>query len=223
MDGQFIQPRGLCLGGGKLWVADTQNNRIEVFTPAGAFLSKFGTKGSEPGQMYEPKDVALSPDATTLYVADTSNHRVQGFDLDGNPLFSWGKYGKAEGDFRSPSCVVVSQAGEVWVCDVQNHRIQVFGPGGQFAGKLQPTGQAAFYYPYGLWVAEDGMTVFVSDTYNHRVQVFDIAWQVLAQIGDVGSGIGQWQYPMGMAAGPGGLLYVVDSGNDRVVAMGPGQ
>lgn len=218
--GEFNEPRGLFVSDKKLYVVDTKNHRIQIFTSNGVFLKMFGEKGSKEGQFYEPKDIAFSPDASIIYVADTSNHRIQALNIDGLPLFSWGKYGKDEGSFRSPSCVFVSKGGDVWVCDLQNQRIQVFSEKGEFALVLKPTDNIAFYYPYSVSLTDEGMTIFVSDTYNHRIQVFDISFQGIAQIGAFGQGLGQWHYPMGMAWTSDGKLFVVDSGNNRIVVMG---
>ena len=50
-DGQFNNPRGLCFNSKcSLYVMDSSNYRIQVFGENNLFLSKFGSKGHNPGQ-----------------------------------------------------------------------------------------------------------------------------------------------------------------------------
>jgi DNA-binding beta-propeller fold protein YncE len=60
-------------------VADSDNNRVQVFTSAGVFLTAFGSNGSGNGQFREPYGVAVNKSNGNVYVADTSNFRIQEF------------------------------------------------------------------------------------------------------------------------------------------------
>jgi len=45
-NGQFMLPRGIAAGrGGNIYVADTDNNRVQVFNSSGVFQSAFGSQG----------------------------------------------------------------------------------------------------------------------------------------------------------------------------------
>ena len=63
---------------GEVYVADTGNNRIEVFTSSGAYLTQWGSAGSGNGQFANPGGVAVNATGT-VYVADTDNDRIQMF------------------------------------------------------------------------------------------------------------------------------------------------
>jgi DNA-binding beta-propeller fold protein YncE len=60
---------------GNVWVSEAGNNRVQVFSPQGAFLATFGTFGTGAGQFAYPWDVALGPWGSVL-VADESNNRI---------------------------------------------------------------------------------------------------------------------------------------------------
>ncbi len=78
-DGQFRRPRGVAVdAAGNVYVADTGNNRIQMFDSQGRFLAKWGTTGSSLGQFRRPSGVAVDADGN-IYVADASNNRVQRF------------------------------------------------------------------------------------------------------------------------------------------------
>jgi DNA-binding beta-propeller fold protein YncE len=62
-----------------IYVTDRNNNRIQVFTANGTFLTKFGIEGSGPGQFILPEGVGVDKDTGLVYVADTGNFRIQVF------------------------------------------------------------------------------------------------------------------------------------------------
>src|SRR5439155_26793518 len=75
--GEFDSPSGIAVdASGNIVVADTNNGRIEKFSPTGAFLITMGTKGSGHGQLGQPNGIAIDR-AGNIYVAEASNHRVQ--------------------------------------------------------------------------------------------------------------------------------------------------
>jgi DNA-binding beta-propeller fold protein YncE len=216
--GQFQLPRGLAADADHLYVADSGNHRIQAFTPAGVFLWALGSKGDAPGRFNEPKGLGLSADGDVLWVADTSNHRVQGFSPWGVVRVVIGSYGREDGQFRSPSCAVPLPDGGVLVCDTQNNRLQVFQASGAHRATFAPDDGIPLTQPYGAAVAGEGR-FWVSDTYNHRLVLLDVAGRVDDRYGRAGGGVGGFSYPLGMESDPSGGLWVVDSGNRRVVAL----
>jgi len=53
-------------------------------------------------------------------------HCIMVFSRDGRFLYKFGKQGKAYGEFNQPRCLSVNKAGHLMVCDLWNHRVQVF-------------------------------------------------------------------------------------------------
>ena len=59
-DGEFRAPRGMTVdSAGDVYVADTDNDRIQVFDSDGNFLRKWGSEGFGNNQFFGPRDVAL--------------------------------------------------------------------------------------------------------------------------------------------------------------------
>jgi tripartite motif-containing protein 71 len=80
-DGQFNVPTGLSLDSmGRLYVSDTNNNRIEVFNNSGAFLTKWGSVGIGEGQFHDPQGIAVNTRSYQLYITDSGNDRIQVFE-----------------------------------------------------------------------------------------------------------------------------------------------
>jgi len=74
--------------------------------------------------------------------------------------------------FFMPSTIAVDGAGNLYVLDTGNHRIQKFGPDGKFLASFgrQGQGPGEFYYPAWLAIDAQGF-LYISDPNNQRVQV----------------------------------------------------
>jgi tetratricopeptide (TPR) repeat protein len=77
--GQFKYPDGIAIDSkGNVYVADSNNNRIQVFDSNGKFITKWGTPGSSDGQFGRPYGIAIDSKGN-VYVADSSNYCIQVF------------------------------------------------------------------------------------------------------------------------------------------------
>ena len=81
-DGMFTRPNGVAVDEeGNIIVADSRNDRIQVFSSSGTFLTKFGVKGTAPGEFDRPSGICISPEGIII-VVDFGNNRVQMFWKD---------------------------------------------------------------------------------------------------------------------------------------------
>jgi hypothetical protein len=79
-NGRFRAPSGVAVdGAGRVYVVDSENDRVEVFDASGLFLGKWGTGGVFPGDFSRPTAAAVDC-AGNVYVADTGNNRVERFE-----------------------------------------------------------------------------------------------------------------------------------------------
>jgi sugar lactone lactonase YvrE len=130
-DGQFDFPLDAAVNAaGNVYVVDGGNYRVQKFDKNGAFISQWGGQGSGNGQFEYPSAVAIDA-AGNVYVAEQEeiwggNHRIQKFEKDGNFISKWGSEGSGDGEFSYPSAVAVDRAGNVYVADSGNDRIQRF-------------------------------------------------------------------------------------------------
>jgi sugar lactone lactonase YvrE len=108
-----------------LYVADTDNGRIQKLDLDGRLLLTWGEPGTRKEQLYRPKGVAVTPEGD-LYVVDTNNHRVKKYTSDGLFVGSFGRNGMEDGELWFPFGVAVDGEGRLWVTDSENGRIQAF-------------------------------------------------------------------------------------------------
>jgi len=220
-------PRGMTLApDDTLYLADTQQHRVWHITADGAVLGMLGEFGAEPGQFNEPWDVTLDADGN-LYIADTWNHRIQKFDADGHYITHWGVWAQlpafdpaGQGAFFGPRGIVVSQAGEVFVTDTGNKRVQVFDTNGTFLREFGGAGRGVgqMNEPVGIALSPDEQELLVADSWNGRVQVFT----------PQGDFLRQWQVPTWSLDHPeekpylavdADTIYLTDPTHKRVLAF----
>ena len=172
---------------GYLYVVDSANFRVQKFDMDGEFIMQWGSFGNQDGQFYFARGVAVDQQDGMVYVVDMGNHRIQKFDTSTNVLpqlvTKWGggigpghassAQAQEPGQFRSPWGIAVDGAGDVYVSDTGNQRIQKFDRDGSFITQWGGFGNAEgqFNFPYGLEVDQKGH-VFSVDSGNMRVQRF---------------------------------------------------
>ncbi|HEY9172665.1 MAG TPA: 6-bladed beta-propeller, partial [Verrucomicrobiae bacterium] len=122
--GEFNRPEGLAVDAqDRLYVADSCNHRIQVFSADGRFLRSFGKAGSGLGELSYPYDVAVDP-AGKVFVCEFGNSRIQVFDPNGQAAEIIGGPGAEPGRFANPWSIALDSRGNLYVADSQNHRVQ---------------------------------------------------------------------------------------------------
>ena len=231
---------GSALAGSSAPAGATGGTRLEP-QPRAIFTGPF-----EGIALAAPTDIAVAPDGARV-IADAGNHRIVVLERDGTLRTTFG--GKCDvaqadtsgcidpdgsgplelgdGQLNEPWGVAVGAAGEIFVSDTWNHRVQRFDASGRFTGKWgrygnnpvaggAPVGEPIFYGPRGISDAFDGELV-VSDTGNKRLLVFSPDGALLRTIGAGGAGPEQWNEPVGVATDrSNGTLLVADTWNRRV-------
>lgn len=202
--------------GGRIVVADSGNNRIQVFSAEGDYLDEWGSKGSELGQFDQPNDLAIDSHGY-IYVTDIGNNRVQKFTGAGEFVFQLSSGGANPGQLSQPVGVVVDSSDNLYIADSGNYRIQKFSPDGRLLTGWGGYGnaQGQFLQPSGLAVADDG-DVIVTDFEGQRVQVFSSDGNFEEEWGEAGSGPGQFANPGAAATDRLGRIFITDWDNDRV-------
>ncbi len=124
--GDFARPSGLAVDReGNLYVADTLNNRIEVFDGDGKFVSTYGKEGDGPGYFSRPKGVAIDADGH-IWVADGMEDRVQVFNQDWQLLITFGGHGLLPGMFKGLVGIAIDKQNRVFTSEIFPGRVQQF-------------------------------------------------------------------------------------------------
>jgi DNA-binding beta-propeller fold protein YncE len=124
--GQFSYPFGMTVDGqGRIYVADSNNGRVQIFDRDGRFLDLFGRGGR--GEMGIPRGIAMD-DVGRLLIVDLSGQTVEAWDVTADPkrLYTFGTPGVGDGQVGYPSGLALDSTGRVYVADRSNNRVQVW-------------------------------------------------------------------------------------------------
>jgi hypothetical protein len=136
--------------------------------------------GTEAGQCSIPRGIAADPASGHLFIADQTNRRMVELTAWGEFVKAWGwgvRDGASElqsctaatgcikgligvelGEFDAPEGVAVDSAGDVYVVDFGNHRVEKFDPSGGISGE-----EAKFLLSFGSQGTADGQFSWESE------------------------------------------------------------
>ncbi|MCA9981025.1 MAG: NHL repeat-containing protein, partial [Anaerolineales bacterium] len=226
--GQFNEPWGIAADEEFIYVADTWNHRVQKFTLEGEFVTSFGVSGvadsaqANPGFFFGPRALALLSN-NQIAVTDTGNHRIQIFDRDGNFVLAAGGIGTVLGQFYEPVGLAASlsdEDGALFVADTWNQRVQELNADINFL----PVNE----WPVSAWLSQSidnkpylaldtAGRLYLTDPEGYRVLVFGRDGTYIGRFGQFGQDATSFDRPTGITVDAEGNVYVVDTGNGRVV------
>src|SRR3984957_18342469 len=247
-----------------IWVADKGSDMVIKFNPEGRILMVFGRKqegsdeGTGPLKHFKPPlppidgefrqvtDMAWDPAGNTYISDGYINSRIAKIDKDGNWIKSWGEPGSGPGQLNTPHSIATDDAGNVYVADRGNGRIQVFNGEGKFLReihisvpydhKIRPwmgnapsevpaTAEAPAPLnktmlngsPWAICITPGPHQVlFASDGYPGRIYKLSLDGRVLGMFGASGHGPGQFGWIHELACPSENILYAAELLNWRV-------
>jgi sugar lactone lactonase YvrE len=223
----FDHPEGVGVDASYIYVADSNNNRVQIFNRTTyAYVATLGTGfGQGNNQFNHPTDVVV--DSTgNIYVADNWNRRVQQYNSNRVYQRTYGTTGVSyvtDGyHYYYPRGVAVAQDGSIYIVEERGHRLVKLNAAGVPQWTIGEPGQAGsdnshFFGPQDVAVDSAGRVYTVESWNNHRVQIFNSNGTYYATLG-TGWGTGNYQFknPSGITIDRNGNIYVADSGNHRV-------
>ena len=157
----------------KLYIADTQNNRIVILDETGMVLSTWGTQGTEPGQFNQPRSIAVDHFGN-FWVLDSGNSRVEIFSAGGQYNATFGSFGTGDYSLNNPLSLALNNIDQGIIADTGNFRFEVFNNGG--AGVTQEgwfgDGPYQFKEPAGVVVTKEGWVAIV-DGQNDGINFYN--------------------------------------------------
>jgi DNA-binding beta-propeller fold protein YncE len=232
-----------------LWVVDKGTMSIMRFNPQGFVTMNLGRRAEGPDEPHrvEP-DKAVAVDGLfngptdvgwdaedNIYISDGYfNSRIAKLNSNGDWIKSWGSWGKEPGQFHTPHNLQVDRAGNVYVADRGNNRIQVFDGQGTLKrvmllnapydktrhpvfGNRNPNPPDATA-PWTLCISTYGPTqyLFVSDNEPGRIYKMTLDGKILGMFGESGRGPRQFNWIHSLACPAPDTLFVADMNNWRV-------
>ncbi|XP_016334952.1 tripartite motif-containing protein 3-like [Sinocyclocheilus anshuiensis] len=230
--GEFSNLQGISTtSNGRIVVADSNNQCIQVFSNDGQFKLKFGVRGRSPGQLQRPTGIAVDLNGDII-VADYDNKWLSIFSPDGKFKNKIGA-----GRLMGPKGVALDKNGHIITADNKACCVFIFQSNGklvtkfgakgtserQFADKSTPntptepkqSKSGPAFSPHFVAINNKNEIV-VTDFHNHSVKVYNADGEFLFKFGSHGEGNGQFNAPTGVAVDGNGNIIVADWGNSRI-------
>ncbi len=254
---EIADPADVAVDGlGNVYIADRSNNRVRKIDAGGyistiAGSSSIGGFGGDNGPatlaaLSSPRGVAVDGKGN-VYISDQVNDRVRKVDNAGMIITIAGtSTGGYNGDgiaatsaqLQGPYGIAVDNAGNVYVCDVDNERIRKIDASGMITtiagiGTSGYNGEgiaaiaAALSEPIGVAVDATG-NVYIADGWNERVRAINAAGLIYTIAGNGTAGFGgdggealaaQLNGPYGVAVDGSGNIFISDYTNNRIRQM----
>ncbi|MBN1552818.1 TIGR03663 family protein [bacterium] len=120
---QFDEPVGIAMDSlGRLFVADTINQRISIYDKDGHLLKQFSVFGWE--DQYSEPYIGLDQENNRVFATDSRHNRIQIFDMQGEFIGFWEPSDSSDA-FKQPIGITVSED-NIYVVDSLNHRVEIF-------------------------------------------------------------------------------------------------
>ncbi|KAI2536212.1 tripartite motif containing 2 [Homo sapiens] len=210
--GEFTNLQGVAAStNGKILIADSNNQCVQIFSNDGQFKSRFGIRGRSPGQLQRPTGVAVHPSGDII-IADYDNKWVSIFSSDGKFKTKIGS-----GKLMGPKGVSVDRNGHIIVVDNKACCVFIFQPNGKIVTRFgsRGNGDRQFAGPHFAAVNSNN-EIIITDFHNHSVKVFNQEGEFMLKFGSNGEGNGQFNAPTGVAVDSNGNIIVADWGNSRI-------
>lgn len=156
---------------GNIYITDISENTITKLDSSGNKINTIGGYGWSKSSFDEPVNIVTT--TLSIYVCDKNNNRIQRFDKDLNYLSEYsGTNIESEIEFGYPSCLNISNVGDLFLLDSDNNRILKFSLTGKFLLEIgsNDAGEYALTNPNNFSIDGEG-NIFVLD--QNRIKVFD--------------------------------------------------
>ena len=214
-EGQFNRPWGVSVDytTDNIYVADEQNNRVQVLDRNGRYLFKFGdTDGA--GKLNQSFTIAIS--TKKVFVTSAETKCILVYDLKGTFFKQIGKKGSGDGEFLCPFGIAINEvSGDIYVCDFYSNQVQIFSKDYSFISHF---GNEILKSPRDIKLIRD--YIFVLCDNNPFLVKFDYN---LTQVHDVISKSisGHFDCTLGMVIDGDGKLIISDCNNQAVFIFNP--
>ena len=196
---------------GRIYVVDSGNRRVLVYSSSNKYLFAFGSGNGGPGELQSPVGITVTRDGRVM-VADRGGQKIQIFNRDGKHIKTI-QVKTRNGKFTPIDIAVDKKEKRIFVtATAPFHQLLILDNNGGLLARVGKPGnnEGEFRYPATVAVSNED-EIYVVDVLNTRAQVFDDTGKFLVTVGSWGVTQGQLFRPKGIALTRDERILVSDS------------
>jgi len=199
--------------GFRIFVSESDNNRIAVFDGKYNFLNHIATGKNGSPRLLHPKGITATSDR--LFISNSGTHQITCVDFDGYLVTNRGHKGSDINEFLNPNDVWRDpDTKNLYVVDFKNDRISVVHEGGTFVNIFGRDKGNELNNPRGICGYKG--RIYVSDSFNNRIAVYDYAGNFIGEFGKKGENRpGEFVHPNSIFI-KNDIIYVCDHWNEKI-------
>lgn len=202
------KPYGVAMSKGRIYAVDTRGPGYVVLDLEKK--KRVLIRGSGGGRMKKPINITIDKDGSK-YVTDTGRGQVLKFNGKDKFVRAYG----TEGQFKPTDVAIVGN--KLYITDLKHHMIQVLDKNnGKLLFKMATPDQKEGLVQFPTNLAVYDKYLYISDTGNFKITKYTLDGKYVHSLGEVGSALGKFARPKGIALDREGNLYVVDSAFENV-------
>lgn len=208
-------PKGIALDGeGKLFAIFLDRTEVQVFSPQGTFLYRFGKKGKGEGAFLLPMSIEVA-DSGMVLVLDPELKKVLAFSNTGKFHYEF-SFSEAKGP-KDKETVLCTKMGldrrnnVLYLSDSANANIKLFNLKRNFLGLFPlDVKQAKPLAVPGKTAFDSHGNIYIMDSINGWVQVYNDKKEFQFSFGELGDRLGNFARPIAVSVNNKGDIYVLD-------------
>lgn len=216
-DSVLVKPEGVAIGGGMIYVADSDRNQVAMFTSGGKYVGRLGAASGGffggKGEHALKKPLGVATHEGIVYVLDGGAKRILMFGSDGvflrvldlkSSASDLADKSKADASkLNEPIALQVDVTGRLYVLEAREAKVKIFSAEGLYLNDLPAKGE-----PSSFVVAQDG--IYVVQNKDFSIQKFSFDGKLMFTFGSKGDGRGQLKSLAGIALSKDRRVMVAD-------------
>ena len=205
------RPLGICVTMDLVYVTLYRDNRLNVYSTEGKYITSVGSKGSKELEFDYPMGLDISGEKSRIYIAEKDNNRIQCLNLQ----LTFNSFIVDTLGARD----VKLTPNEIVVLCCSNPCVALYNYSHQPIRQMVNSGPGSLIRNPSFISIDKSANIIICDNNIHSVFVFSHYGELLRRFGKEGEGRGDFIEPRGIAIDPTGRIVVVSRNPKHVVQV----
>ena len=206
------------LANGNLVVVNEGSGQVGIIDPDFKLINLFSQSGGSPGELYDPKPVAVSIN-NNIYVGNVDSKQISVFNHQGLFLYNFGKRGSGGKDLLKPTHVSIDAEENVYVLE-GIARLSVFDLHGKLLARITARDLKEFFGDtpeLSAMTTDLNGTLYLADRDSVSILIYD--WrknEAIGRFGALGQSRSQYRDINYLSVNAKGQIAILDKKNKKV-------